>query len=299
MRAAMDKKRTGPKVAVRVFTVAFVGALAAAVLLPGCAPAAKPAGEQAPQPSQPDRFVTPGDFSRALDPILEARRANPKDRALAARCVRTVESIKQTADRALAAKDYEMAQAAFRVLKKNYDAFQDLASRLTFSRADVEAGLKYASIYSADARYLRALEAVDYPRALEVYRVLLSEYPADAVVRGKCATAAREVWNAGNKALRAKDYARAGVAHALLLRNLASFERLGPELGFTRADLTKTVADCRGKLMTSGLAEYRKGNVTRAVAIWQSLLAFDPDNAEAKKALETAKIQMREAEKKK
>ncbi len=298
MRAAMDKKRRGPEIAAKGLILALAAAAAAAVLLPGCAPSAKPAAEEAPPAPQADRFVTPGDFAGALDPILEARRTKPKDRALAARCVRTVESIKQAADRAVAAKDYDMAQAAFRVLKKSYDAFQDLASQLTFSKADIEAGLKYASIYSADARYLKALETVDYPRALEVYRVLLSEYPSDAVVRGKCAAAAREVWNAGNKALRAKDYARAGATHALLLRSYASFERLGPELGFTRADLAKTVADCRNKLTTTGLAEYRKGNAAKAVAIWQSLLAFDPDNAEVKKALETAKIQMREAEKK-
>jgi hypothetical protein len=251
MRTAMDKKRPGPKVAANGFILAFVAALAAAVLLPGCAPAAKPAAEEAPPAPHADRFVTPGDFARALDPILEARRTKPKDRALAAGCVRTVESIKQAADRAVAAKDYDMAQAAFRVLKKNYDAFQDLASQLTFSKADVDAGLKYASIYSADARYLKALETVDYPRALEVYRVLLAEYPADAVVRGKCATAAREVWNAGNKALRATDYARAGSIHALLLRNFAPLEKLGPELGFSRADLTKAVATCRSRLMTS------------------------------------------------
>jgi tetratricopeptide (TPR) repeat protein len=294
----MGWMRSDPRAAGKLATAAFVAAFAAAVVFPGCAPAERPAPEEA-SPPHPDRFVTPGDFAKALDPILEARRTNPKDRALAARCIRIVESIKQTADRTLAAKDYDMAQAAFRILKKNYDAFQDLASRLTFSKADVEAGLKYASIYSADARYLQALGVVDYPRALEVYRVLLAEYPADAVVRGKCATAAREVWNAGNKALRAKDYARAGTTHALLLRNYASFERLGPELGFSREDLTKTISDCRTKLTTTGLAEYRKGNVTKAVAIWQSLLAFDPDNAEVKKALETAKVQMREAEKKK
>lgn len=282
----------------RAIAAAFVAALAAGILLAGCAPAGKPAAEEAAAP-QPDRFVAPEDFAKALAPLAEARLRDPKDRTLAARCLKTAEDIKRAADRAAAAKDYAMAQAGYRALKANFGGLEDLAPKLSFSKADVDAGLKFASIYHADARYLKAVAAADYPQALEVYRLLHVDYPADPVVRGKYAAAAREIRSAGTRALEAGDYARAGSIHALLLRNFAPLERLGPELGFSRADLTKAVATCRIKLTTTGLAEYRKGNVTKAVAIWQSLLAFDPDNAEVKKALETAKVQMREAEKKK
>ena len=56
---------------------------------------------------------------------------------------------------------------------------------------------------------------------------------------------------------------------------------------------------CRESLTKAGLAEYRKGNLEKAIAVWESLLVFDPDNAEIKKAVETAKTQLNEILKKK
>jgi hypothetical protein len=94
------------------------------------------------------------------------------------------------------------------------------------------------------------------------------------------------------------DYALAGRIHALLLRNYASFEKFRPGVGFSRADLTKAIGVCRVKLTNSGLTEYRKGNLAKAIAVWESLLAFDPENTEVKKAVDTAKVQLQEIKKK-
>ncbi|MCK7476805.1 MAG: tetratricopeptide repeat protein [Candidatus Moduliflexus flocculans] len=59
-----------------------------------------------------------------------------------------------------------------------------------------------------------------------------------------------------------------------------------------RERLVEVINVCRQGLTNSGLAEYRKGNLEKAIEIWDSLLAFDPGNAEIKKAVETAKAQL-------
>ena len=58
------------------------------------------------------------------------------------------------------------------------------------------------------------------------------------------------------------------------------------------------MAACRESLTQSGLAEYRKGNLAGAIAFWEGLLSFDPNNAEIKKAVGTAKTQAAEIKKK-
>jgi cytochrome c-type biogenesis protein CcmH/NrfG len=51
-------------------------------------------------------------------------------------------------------------------------------------------------------------------------------------------------------------------------------------------------------LTRKGLEEYRKGNLARAIAHWEGLLEFDPDNAEIRKAVETAVEQQKKLKKK-
>jgi cytochrome c-type biogenesis protein CcmH/NrfG len=80
--------------------------------------------------------------------------------------------------------------------------------------------------------------------------------------------------------------------NVFLLKNFASFEGLRPPVAFSKEALTKAVAVCRESLTKAGLTEYRKGNLAEAIAVWKGLLSFDPDNAEIKKAVNTARTQL-------
>ena len=86
---------------------------------------------------------------------------------------------------------------------------------------------------------------------------------------------------------------------ALLLENFPALEERQAAPPLTRAELAAGLALCRESLTKTGLSEYRNGNLAKAIAVWESLLVFDPDNAEIKKAVETAKTQLNEILKKK
>lgn len=284
--------------AVKVGTAArmLAGLILAGVLFSACVSAKKP--EPKMTSAEPNRLIRAGDFEKAIDPFKEARRRNPGDRALAAKYLGTVENIKLAADRAAVNKNYGLAQAGYQVLRANYGDFTGFASKLSFTKKDVEAGIRSCRMNLTEAEFRRTIAIADYPRALKAYRTIYADYPGDAKIVGRFAEAAGEIRAAGARALDARDYALAGRIHALLVRNYASFEKLEPGVGFSRGDLTKAIGVCRVNLTNSGLTEYRKGNLAEAITVWESLLAFDPENTEVKKAVDTAKVQLREIKKK-
>lgn len=96
----------------------------------------------------------------------------------------------------------------------------------------------------------------------------------------------------GNDAYSSGDYATAarsfkGVLNAypaeLLLRSRASYD---PKR--TRALLE----NCMNRMMEQGLEEYRRGSLESAINKWRALLSIRPDHQEAKKALDTATVQL-------
>ena len=70
-----------------------------------------------------------------------------------------------------------------------------------------------------------------------------------------------------------------------------------PSLSWGIKILEDRVQNCKTFLYEKALDQYRSGNLSDATAIWKSILEFDPENAEIKKAVDTATIQLRNLEK--
>jgi tetratricopeptide (TPR) repeat protein len=240
-----------------------------------------------------------GNFQKAIDICKEAYLKNPRGKELQANYIRTVEEIKRTADRALGRQDYVLAGSIYRVLSNNYADFKAFAARLTFKKSYLEATLKYCRIAVLDGQAQQDLKAGDFAKALETYQTALKEFPADVGLAANYLRTVHEIKAAGDKARADKDFARCGKVNTLLLKNFPSWEGLQPAVAFARTDLVEAVAACRDSLTKTGLTEYRRGNLAKAIAVWEDLLAFDPDNAEIKKAVDTAKTQLNEIIKKK
>ena len=146
-----------------------------------------------------------------------------------------------------------------------------------------------------EREFRQELGAGNYTKALAVYQAVLKDYPGDKAVKTAYANGVGQIRAIGDKALTAKNYALAGKVNGLLLRNLESFKGAGgtaPGGGLSRQGLEESLRVCSSGLTNGGLAEYRKGNLEGAIALWDGLLAFEPGNAEIKKAVETAKAQL-------
>lgn len=269
-------------------------ALAWAVLpclfLSACALADKIMTKQTPVESRP--VLAEGEFEKALDDFKAAYEKTPRDKELTANYVRTIEEIRGTADRALGQQEYARAGTIYRLLLNSYDDFGAFAAKLTFNKAHLETALKECRIATVDNPAAQAVRSGNFAKAIDIFKAALKENPGDANLAAKYRTTVNDFKTAGDKAFASKNFAQAGRVSVVLLKNFASFEGLRPPVAFSMEALTKEVAACRESLTKTGLTEYRRGNLVKAIAAWEGLLSFDPDNAEIKKAVNTAKIQL-------
>ena len=260
------------------------------LLWPACSTANRNLTKQASVESR--KSLTAGDFARALDIFQAAIKENPGDVELAAKYQGMVHEIKALGDNAFGAKDFARAGTIYRVLLNSYGDFGTFAATLTFNKVHLETALKECLIAAVDSPAAQAVKAGNFARALDIFRPALEESPGDAELAAKYRGTVNQIKAAGDKAFASKDFAQAGRVHALLLKNYALFEGLRPPVAFSREALKDVISACRESLTKTGLAEYRKGNLAEAIAVWERLLSFDPDNAEIKKAVNTAKTQL-------
>ncbi len=269
--------------------IVVAGALAG-LLFSGCSPVHKTLIKQTSAES--GRWLSGGDFQKALDLYKAASKRYPRDGELAGNFARTIEEIRRAADQALGQRDYARAASIYRVLLDNYADFAGLAAKLTFKKPFLETTLKYSQVALVDSQAQQAMKAGNFEKALDTYQSALNDHLGDAVWSARYMAIINEVKAAGDKAIGTKDFALSGRVYVLLLKNFPSFGERQPAVAFGRTDLAEGVAVCRDGLTKAGLEEYRKGNVAKAIAVWEDLLAFDPDNAEIKKAVATARTQL-------
>lgn len=249
-----------------------IALILASLIVGACASANRPVVSRAPADATPSLSV---DGSR-------------KDLELIA----TVEETKKAADDARNLKNYGPAAETYRTLLEDWDGFSAFAAKLTFSRGDVEAGLRICRVSLCALQARQELGAEHYTKALALYQAALMDYPGDEALRAGYAGAVDEIKAGGDRALAAKNFSLAGKIEKLLLKNLAAFKGLQTTAVLNGEGLLEAIKVCSTNLTSRGLAEYRKGNLATAIEVWQSLLAFEPENTEVKKAVETAKAQL-------
>ena len=268
----------------------IVAGAIAGLIFPACTSVHKTVIKQTAADS--GRLLAEGNFQKALDLYQAAIKKYPRDGELAGNYVRTIEGITQAADQALSRREYALAASIYRVLLDNYADFGGSASKLRFKKPSLEATLKYCQVALVDSQAQQAMKAGSFGKALDTYQTALKDQPGDAVWSARYVAIVNEIKAAGDKALGAKDFALAGRVYALLLKNFPSYGEHQPGVAFGKTDLAESLAVCRDGLTKAGLEEYRKGNLAKAIAVWEDLLAFDPDNAEIKKAVDTARTQL-------
>ena len=239
-------------------------------------------------------FAT-GDYGKAIDfyqKLYEKDRANGKT---VSDYIAMIGDVKSAGDEACSKGSFTTAQGVYRVILDRWDGFSAIAARLTFKKPDLETGLRDCRLAVCEREFRQELGAGNYAKALAVYQAALKDYPGDKAVKTAYAKGVCQIRAIGEKALTAKNYALAGKVNGLLLRNFDSFKGVAGAAagaGSSKQELEQALSTCSSSLTNGGLAEYRKGNLKGAIALWDALLAFEPGNAEIKKAVDTAKAQL-------
>ena len=137
------------------------------------------------------------------------------------------------------------------------------------------------------------LEKRSYRRSLELMGGRNhSGYPAAGMEReyitainGLLATAA-ESFSRG-------DYAAAGPSFRCALDSYPVDPALRDRVRWKPKQVRAQLEACSNRLMEQGLQEYRRGNLENAIRKWKGLIAFNAGDKEARKAIETATVQLR------
>ena len=123
----------------------------------------------------------------------------------------------------------------------------------------------------------------DYEGAVEACRAGESAHPAEAVLISGCSGVFKAVRADAGGYYDKKDCATAGWLYRLLD---GTPEREDKEDN-------QRIKICSRQLMNDGLALYRGGELEAAVRQWQKALRMDPDNTQIKKAVKTARTQLK------
>jgi len=137
------------------------------------------------------------------------------------------------------------------------------------------------------------MQAGDYQNAINDYSAEYRSRPHDQALVKEYVRSLEDIKAVADKASDKKTFASAGKAYNVLLKNYSCFKGFAQMLSFDRADLNTKLSQCKQLLSTQGFQEYRKGNLSEAIALWQSLLSIDPNDADIKAAVRTATLQQK------
>jgi hypothetical protein len=137
------------------------------------------------------------------------------------------------------------------------------------------------------------MEAGEYQKAIDIYSDQCRKRPQDLPLVKEYAKSLEGIKSTAEKALEKRDFASAGRMYYILQNNYAKFNNVVQMLSFNNAYLNTKLAYCKKSLSMQGFQEYRKGNLNKAIVLWQSLLVIDPDNKDIKEAVRTATLQQK------
>jgi tetratricopeptide (TPR) repeat protein len=152
---------------------------------------------------------------------------------------------------------------------------------------------KAAAPTHAPSQVKQALAAGDYQKTINQYKAEYRKHPQDQALVKEYVKTLKEIKAAADESALGEDVASACKTYNILLKNYPDFKAFAHALSFDRTQLKAKTTNCKTALSKKGFQEYRQGNLTEAISLWQDCLAIDPNNADIKKALNTAKAQQK------
>ncbi|MBI5575555.1 MAG: hypothetical protein HY896_04250 [Deltaproteobacteria bacterium] len=155
--------------------------------------------------------------------------------------------------------------------------------------------IKPPAVSAADLAFAEGeteMQRGNYERALEMFAAVWKESPGHPGVSKDFPEALSALKTRGDDAFRHGKLEEAGRHWAGVLRFASHPAEKGRHLPFTKSEIRASIDRVSSSLMEKGLIEYRKGNLDAAIALWKSILAYDPSHVEAAGSVRTATTQL-------
>ena len=142
-------------------------------------------------------------------------------------------------------------------------------------------------------RARRYLQVGQYQKAIDTYHAGYLRASRDSRLVASYAESLEQMAAVADQTLVRQSAGEAGKIYDILLRNYARFEGFEQKLAFSRLDLEEKLDYCKKTLFKQGFQAYRQGELSRSIKLWEDLLVLDPQNADIREALRTARLQQK------
>jgi tetratricopeptide (TPR) repeat protein len=241
--------------------------------------------------------IEAGNLQSAINLYGEMYQEWPQDPNVRSGYIKTLESIKSRGDQAFERNDFKLAEKNYEVLVRNWDHFSDLSQSLSFRKTFLEKKIKTSRCLFTEEQVSSHLKTGEFRKAIDLCQEVYKKYPQDPTVRNGYIRTLESIKTNGDRAFEGRDFALAGSVYGIVLRNVSSVNHLNGSLSFSKEGLTAKISNCRKVLFENGLKQYRSGNLNQAISLWKSILTFDPENREIKKAVNMATLQLENLQK--
>jgi len=240
-----------------------------------------------------------GNFQKALDTSHSAYQKYPKDPEILKNYINTIKHIKARGDEAFDRENFVQAQITYDLLLEHFPRFIPFINQLSFERNDLITRHKMSQILEAEKQARSSLKKGDIQKAIDIYKDLYRQHPRDIMVRDRYIRCLESIKGQADLDFKREDLALAGRTYKILLKHYSSLNRLGRSLSYNSGLLNIKIENCRKILFENGLEKYRSGDLGQAISIWRSILTFNPENPEVKKAVDRAILQSKNLERNK
>jgi tetratricopeptide (TPR) repeat protein len=238
-----------------------------------------------------------GKFQDALNFCKEVYQKRRQDPNVRSSYIRAIELIKSKGDQAFGRNDFKLTEAIYEILVRNWIHFSDFKQSLSFEKTFLEKRIRTSRCLFTEEKVSHHLKAGEFRKAIDLSKEAYERYPQDPTVRNGYIRTLESIKVNGDRAFEGHHFALAGSVYEMLLKDLSSVKNLNGSLSFSKEGLTSQISNCRKVLFESGLKQYRSGNLNQAISLWKSILTFDPENREIKRAVNMATLQLENLQK--
>ena len=137
------------------------------------------------------------------------------------------------------------------------------------------------------------MDAGEYQEAIDIYHVAHQNHPQNQAILKEYAQSIEKLKSLADELFNREDFVSALRHYAILIKNYPSAGEAGIKLSFSNARIEKQFSISKKMISRQGFEEYRKGNLSQAIALWQALIDIDHNDPDIKRALKTAKLQQK------
>lgn len=237
--------------------------------------------------------IETGKFQGAIDLYRETYQTYPQDPNVRSGYIKTLESMKSKGDQAFDKNDFKLAEKVYETLMRNWVHFSDFIPSLSFRKEFLEKKIKMSRCSLSEEQVSSYLKAEEFRKAIDICKEMYKRYPQDPAVQSGYIRTLESIKTRGDRAFEERDFARAGCVYEIVLKSVFWVSSLNGSFSFSKEGLIAKIRSCKKILFENGLKQYRSGNLNQAIALWKSILIFDPENEEIKKAVDMATVQVK------